>query len=125
MGDAPGASTEQMKEEWDKIAERLEGVSKRLGKKLIFMEIGCRSALGCAQMPWDFTHTEFPVNEDEQANFFESSMAALSDKEWFAGYFWWDWGTIVYHTKEEAAVDDGFNIHLKKAEDVVRKWYQK
>lgn len=78
------------------------------------MEIGCRSALGCAQMPWDFTHTEFPVNEDEQANFFESSMAALSDKEWFAGYFWWDWGTIVYHTKEEAAVDDGFNIHLRK-----------
>ena len=125
VGDAPGASTEQMREEWDKIAERLEGVSKRLGKKLIFMEIGCRSALGCAQMPWDFTHTEFPVNEDEQANFFESSMAALSDKEWFAGYFWWDWGTIVYHTKEEAAVDDGFNIHLKKAEDVVRKWYQK
>ena len=125
VGDAPGASAEQMKEEWDKIAERLEGVSKRLGKKLIFMEIGCRSALGCAQMPWDFTHTEFPVNEDEQANFFESSMAALSDKEWFAGYFWWDWGTLVYHTKEEAAVDDGFNIHLKKAEDVVRKWYQK
>lgn len=125
VGDAPGASAEQMKEEWDKIAERLEGVSKRLGKKLIFMEIGCRSALGCAQMPWDFTHTEFPVNEDEQANFFESSMAALSDKEWFAGYFWWDWGTLVYHTKEEAAADDGFNIHLKKAEDVVRKWYQK
>lgn len=121
---APGASEKQMEAEWEKIAANLEKVSKRLGKKIIFMEIGCRSALGCAQMPWDFTHKEFPVSEEEQANFYESSLAVMSKQDWFMGYFWWDWSTVIYKTKEEAAKDTGFNIHQKKAEEIIRKYYK-
>lgn len=119
----PGASLEDMKLQWEKIADHLEAVSKRLGKKILFMEIGCRSALGCAQMPWDFMHHEFPHSEEEQANFYESSLAVMTKRDWFAGYFWWDWSTTIYHTKEEAENDNDFNIHLKKAEDVVKEWY--
>lgn len=119
----PGASREEMAAEWEKIGERLENVSRRLGKKIIFMEIGCRSALGCAMMPWDFTHRDFPYSEEEQANFYESSLSVMSGKDWFMGYFWWDWSTTIYHTQEEAKKDRGFNIHRKKAEDVVRSWY--
>ncbi len=122
--DKPGATKEQMAEEWKKIAQRLDGVSKRLNKKIIFMEIGCRSALGCAQMPWDFVHKEFPYSEQEQANFYDSSIEVMSEYDWFMGYFWWDWSTHIYHTREEASNDKGFNIHLKKAEEVLRKWYK-
>ena len=122
---APGATEKEMEVEWEKIASNLEKVSKRLGKKIIFMEIGCRSALGCAQMPWDFTHKEFPWSEDEQANFYESSLAVMTKKDWFMGYFWWDWSTVIYKTKEEASKDTGFNIHLKKAENVICNWYSK
>lgn len=122
--DKPGATVEQMTEKWEKIADNLEKVSKRIGKKFIFMEIGCRSALGCAQMPWDFTHYDFPMSEEEQANFYESSLKVMSKRDWFEGYFWWDWSTKIYHTKEEAVKDRGFNIHLKQAEDVIKKWYK-
>lgn len=118
-----GASVEEMKQEWEKIADRLEAVSKRLGKKILFMEIGCRSALGCAKIPWDFMHKEFPHSEEEQANFYESSLSVMSKRDWFAGYFWWDWSTTIYHTEEEAAKDNDFNIYLKKAERVVQEWY--
>ena len=31
----------------------------------------------------------------------------------------------IYDTKEEAAKEDGFNIHLKKAEEVLKEWYRK
>lgn len=120
---APGASMEEMSAEWEKVAANLEKLSKKLGKKIIFMEIGCRSALGCAQMPWDFTHREFPFSEEEQANFYESSLSVMSKKDWFMGYFWWDWSTIIYKDKESAMKDMGFNIHLKKTEEVVKKWY--
>ena len=123
--DKPGATKEQMAEQWRKIAQRLDGVSKRLNKKIIFMEIGCRSALGCAQMPWDFVHKEFPYSEQEQANFYDSSIEVMSEYDWFMGYFWWDWSTYIYDTIEEASVDNGFNIHLKKAEEVLKKWYRK
>lgn len=121
---APGGSLEEMKENWRRVAARLAAVSERLGKKIIFMEIGCRSARGCAQMPWDFVHKEFPVDQEEQARFYESCLSVMSGQEWFEGVFWWDWGTNIYHTREEACKDTGFNIYLKEAENVVKKWYQ-
>lgn len=121
----PGGSLAEMQENWRRIAGNLRDLSRRLGKKILFMEIGCRSALGCAQMPWDFVHKEFPVNQEEQARFYESCLSVLSGEEWFEGVFWWDWGTQIYHTREEAERDTGFNVYRKQAEDVVRKWYQK
>ena len=122
---APGGSLAEMRENWQRIAENLGALSVRLGKKILFMEIGCRSALGCAQIPWDFVHREFPVSQEEQARFYESCLSVMSGQEWFEGVFWWDWGTHIYHTEEEADRDIGFNIYRKQAEEVVRKWYQK
>lgn len=120
----PGASLSEMTEEWQKISERLEKTAKEMNKKILFMEIGCRSARGCATMPWDFTHREFPYDEDEQANFYESCLSVFAKKEWFEGVFWWDWGTTIYDTPEGAKKDDGFNIHFKKAEEVLKRWYK-
>ncbi|MDE6674475.1 MAG: glycosyl hydrolase family 53 [Acetatifactor sp.] len=121
---APGGSLAEMQENWGRIADKLAAVSGHLGKKIIFMEIGCRSALGCARMPWDFVHKELPVSQEEQARFYESCLSVMSGQKWFEGVFWWDWGTRIYHTREEAERDTGFNIYLKKAEDVVKKWYR-
>lgn len=125
VGKVPGDSKENMVNEWKKVAVEMKKLSEKLGKQVIFMEIGCRSAKGCAMMPWDFTHTEFERSEDEQANFYDSCLTALYDEEWFAGAFWWDWSTEIYSTKEEASKDEGFNIHMKKAEDILREWYKK
>ena len=75
-------------------------------------------------MPWDFVHKEFPVSEEEQANFYESSLSVMSKEDWFMGYFWWDWSTWIYNSKEDAQKDTGFNIHLKKAEEVIKNWYE-
>ena len=121
----PGDSLENMTREWEKIAAHLGTLSEKIGKKIIFMEIGCRSAKGCAMMPWDFIHGEFPADEDEQANFFESCLTVMHDKPWFEGFFWWDWSVNIYDTKEEAQKDADFHIHLKKAEEVLKEWYNK
>lgn len=118
-------SREDMEKEWEKIADRLEEASKRLNKPIIFIEIGCRSAAGCATMPWDFNHREFPYSEDEQLNFYESSLNVMSKRDWFMGYFWWDWGTTIYDNEADAKKDDGFNIHLKKTEKLLKDWYSK
>jgi hypothetical protein len=112
-----------MQSEWEKVRERLNTVADKFDKKYIFMEIGCRSAKGCAAMPWDFTHREFPWSEDEQADFYESCLNVFMKEERFAGVFWWDWSTFIYDTRQEAEKDAGFNIHLKKAEQVIKKKY--
>ncbi len=123
VGKAPGVSGESMLIEWNKVGDGMERLSKHFNKQIIFMEIGCRSAGGCSAMPWDFAHRELPWNEEEQANFYDSCLTAFHEKKWFAGAFWWDWSTELYDTREEALENTGFDIHLKKAEIVVKDWY--
>ena len=125
VGKVPGDSKENMLEAWKKVGAGMENLSKRLKKQIIFMEIGCRSAKGCAMMPWDFAHRDLPWNEEEQADFYDSCLTAFYDKDWFAGAFWWDWGTEIYDTRKEAEANTGFDIHLKKAENIVKEWYAK
>jgi hypothetical protein len=120
-----GASTETMAKAWEKVCRRMETLAAKHGKPLLFAEIGCRSAKGCATMPWDFTHTHYPRSEEEQARFYDSCLRVFADKDWFAGTFWWDWSTKIYREKEVAEKDCGFNIHMKKAEEVVKEWYKR
>lgn len=117
-----GASVEEMCASWEKVKTRMKKLSDRFGKKIVFAEIGCRSAHGCAKMPWDFIHRDLSHDEDEQAAFYDSCMRVFSEEPWFAGIFWWDWSTVIYETKEEAAADNGFAIHLKKAESILTEW---
>lgn len=122
VGKVPGDSLENMRAEWEANKTRLAELSKANGgKQVIFMEIGCRSAKGCAMMPYDFSHREFPYDEDEQANFYESCMMTMWNEPWFGGFFWWDWYTKIPQRKPET----GFSIVDKKAEQVVKKWYKK
>ncbi|WEK54742.1 MAG: glycosyl hydrolase family 53 [Candidatus Cohnella colombiensis] len=120
----PGDSVEAMVSKWQPVKERFARLHEKFGKKILFMEIGCRSAKGCAMMPWDFTHTELPFDEDEQANFYSSVIEAFWDEPWFSGFFWWDWSTKLYPL-ESAHEDRGFDIYGKKAEHIVKQWYAK
>lgn len=119
--DKPGESLEVMCKKWAETEKELAALSERHGgKKIIFMEIGCRSARGCAAMPWDFNHTEFAYDEDEQARYYEACFRAMWDKPYFAGFFWWDWYTFL---PEGNGADTGFSIYKKRAEETVRRWY--
>lgn len=121
----PGDTKENMLAVWKTVGEDMKRLSQKHNKQIIFMEIGCRSALGCAMMPWDFTHTEFERSEEEQADFYDSCLTAFFYEDWFAGAFWWDWSTEIYETEEEAKRNTYFDIHMKKAELVLKEWYKK
>lgn len=122
VGKIPGDSLENMTAVWNEQKKNLAELSRlNNGKQVIFMEIGCRSAKGCAMIPYDFSHTEFPYDEDEQANFYESCMQSVWNEPWFAGFFWWDWYTRI----PERTPEMGFSIVDKKAERVIKEWYAK
>ena len=124
VASVPGDSYENMLAGWKLQKPRLEALSKKFGKSIVFIEIGCRSAHGCATMPWDFTHKDLPYSENEQANFYRSALEAFWNEPWFAGYFWWDWSTKLYEL-EGAATDCGFDIYGKKAEQVLKEYYKR
>lgn len=120
-----GATSEMMKQAWLPVHDEMYKIHQKFNKPIVFMEIGCRSAHGCATMPWDFSHKDLPHDEDEQAAFYDSCLSVFAHEPWFGGVFWWDWSTYIYDTKEEAQQENGFNIHMKKAEDVLKEWYKK
>lgn len=122
VGEKPNDSEENMVKNWEKVKVRIENLHKKFNKPIMFVEIGCRSAEGCATMPWDFEHKDLPFNEEEQANFYSSVMKVFWDEPWFAGFFWWDWSTKLYPL-EEAKDDRSFDIYGKQAERVLKDWY--
>jgi len=119
-----GESAKAMMKRWQPVKKKMAKLHKKFGKPILFMEIGCRSAEGCATMPWDYERTELPYSEDEQANFYASVLQAFWDEPWFAGFFWWDWSTELYPL-DEAGTNVGFDIYGKKAERLVKEWYAK
>ena len=124
VANKPGDSEENMVENWLNVKDKMIKLYERFQKPILFVEIGCRSALGCASMPWDFEHKELPFNESEQANFYSSVMKVFWDEPWFAGFFWWDWSTELYPI-EEAKANRGFDIYGKQAGEVLKTWYKK
>lgn len=124
VAERAGESEENMIKEWEKVKVKMEKLYQRFNKPIVFMEIGCRSAAGCATMPWDFEHVDLPFSEEEQANFYNSVMKVFWNEPYFSGFFWWDWKTKLY-SKEDAKLDKDFDIYGKKAEEVVRHWYEK
>ncbi|WP_311772675.1 glycoside hydrolase family 113 [Cohnella xylanilytica] len=124
IANKPGDSEEAMNRNWLPVKDKLARLHARFGKPIAFLEIGCRSALGCATMPWDFSHTELPASEEEQANFYGSVLKTFWEEPWFAGFFWWDWSVRLY-PPEEAKTNTGFDIYGKKAESVLKEWYAK
>lgn len=116
-------SLDYMKKAWLSKAEILEQTHKYYNKPVMFAEIGVRNESGCTMYPYDFIHRpEIPLDEEEQANFYESAMWATWDKPWFAGYFWWDWKAIL-PPESKAHQNRDFTIYGKKAETVLKKWY--
>lgn len=123
VGKQPGDSMASMLEGWEQQKSKLAALSQQFGKPVVFVEIGCRSALGCATMPWDFVHVDLPFHEEEQANFYESALRAFWDEPWFAGFFWWDWSTKLY-ALEDASANKGFDIYGKQAGEVLKSYYK-
>lgn len=124
VAEKPGESEETMIAKWEQIKTKFVRLHQKFNKPIIFAEIGCRSARGCATMPWDFEHRELPFDEDEQANFYNSVIKVFWDEPWFAGFFWWDWSTKLYPL-EQAKQNPGFDIYGKRAEQILKNWYSK
>jgi len=117
----------------EQIVERLQSVKQQLvkvhtqtGKPILFIETGVTSVRGCARYPWSHPNAfmEQPVDQQEQANYYQAMFEVFWDEPWFRGFCWWDWPARLYD-KSHADKHPGFCVYGKQAEEVLRKWYAK
>jgi hypothetical protein len=119
LAEAPRPTLDELKSAWVPLRERLAGLASRWNKPIVFTEIGYRSISGTASHPWDW-QIQGTVDLLEQATAYLAVKESFEGLSWFAGLFWWSWGTDPY---EGGPCDVNFTPHDKPAEAVVRTWY--
>ena len=113
-------TADEIAEKWQPVLADLAGLSAAEGDKpILFTEIGYRSQNGAAQHPWDW-ESGGAVDLAEQALLYQVAFEQVADEPWFAGFYWWSWDAVPY---QGGVCDNGYTVHDKPAEDVVRQWY--
>ncbi len=108
---------------WKPIIERMEQLSKRHGKKIIFTEFGYLSVDGCAGKTWLIEKDihQRPINEAAQAVAIDALYTALWHRPFWAGGFLWKWfPEMMGH---EGYPEKDYTPQGKQAEKVLRYWF--
>ncbi len=87
----PDPSKETLLRGWDGPLARLEGLSKRHGKPVIFAEIGYDVSPVAAREPWLAKSRETAQNRELQRRLMEVALDRIESEPFIHGMFWWKW----------------------------------
>jgi hypothetical protein len=99
---------------------KLEELSRRHHRPVLFTELGYCSRLGTAAAPWEWSDTGGGIAQGPQARAYEAAFEVFAGRPWFRGIYWWDWSAQGWNSE----VGDGSHRFAgKEAEAVVRAWH--
>jgi len=108
-----------LKQAWELQASIIEVWQATVNKPVIFTEIGYRSGNGTSMAPWDYW-TAMDVDLQEQVDCYEAAFQTLWKKNWFYGFYWWNWDT---DPNAGGSHDSGFTPQNKPVENLITSWY--
>jgi hypothetical protein len=114
-------TVEQLKAGWSPWVNAMASWQSTVNKPIIFTEIGYRSALGTNKAPWNYS-TSLPVNLQEQVNCYNATLQTFHNKNWFYGFYWWNWETNPHAGGNS---DTGYTPQNKPAQSLITSWYAK
>ena len=106
---------------WSQEKERLGALSARWKRKVVFTELGYRSADFGAWKHWEIKDGA-PVNLAAQANAYEAFFETVWPEPWCGGVYWWKWFSFRGHS---GPTSNDFELENKPAEKVVERYYRK
>lgn len=119
--DAPaGATVEQLVAAWAPHKARLGRLAARMGKGILFTEVGYRPVADAHREPWRYEGGTDDTGAQERA--YEALFRAFAPESWWRGAYLWK-----TFTDPEAAARrgdaPGFSFRGRPAEEAVRRWY--
>lgn len=115
-GKKSAATVDDIQAAWKDIQADLIPFSKKMGKPILFLEVGWCSMSNAAHEPWDYT-TGDPIDLDLQKRLYEGFFRSWHGNPHLGGFSIWEW------TPEEGGEDDrGYTPENKPAEQVLREW---
>ena len=121
LGKGEEVSREALTAKFETIVEKIEKVTQRFDKPLVFTEIGFRSV----ERTWENPHAEANqrgFSDEAQALCYEIVFEGIKDKEWCKGMMWWKWPSYLGYQGQE---NTSFTPNRKSAEKVVKNWFKK
>ncbi|MSP59347.1 MAG: glycoside hydrolase [Myxococcales bacterium] len=118
-----GASVDELRAGWRKIATDLAALSARAGRPIVVTEIGYRATRDAATAPatWPENDPDPRFDPGHQAACYRAALEALWGQPWLAGIYIWKWFT---DSRDEQGPTD-FSPAGKQAEGVLGEFYRK
>ncbi len=98
---------------WGEYRDRMEALSSRWHRKIVFTELGYQSREGTAARQGQDTAA---VSDSAQSTAYEAAFEALRDEPWFKGIWWWDWSA------EGISEPGDWSPEGKPAQNVLYRW---
>jgi hypothetical protein len=102
---------------WQPVLARLEALSAKYRKPVLFTEIGYRSADGAAWRQWELGR-DAPVNLEAQRVAYEAFFETVWPRPWVAGAYPWKWFSFPEHGGQRG---NDYDFEGKPAAEVVRR----
>ncbi|MDE3258144.1 MAG: glycoside hydrolase TIM-barrel-like domain-containing protein [Gemmatimonadota bacterium] len=127
---AAALTLDDLKAAWAPHVKLIEAMQQRVGKPVLFTEVGYRSTADAAVEPWIW-RSAAPVDLELQAACYEAMFRTFWRKPWFAGTHVWKWfpeGSTQFGgrraRRHALQRERGFTPQGKPAEEVLARWYR-
>ena len=107
---------------WIPVKSRIEKLSKKYDKKVIFTEYGYQSKDFTANEPWEHSEKQ-NVNLLAQQNSLAILLASFWNESWFEGGFLWKW--YDNHNQVGGNSDSDYTVQNKSSELLLGNFYKK
>jgi hypothetical protein len=110
---------------WQPHLRALAAWQKKVGKPIVFTEIGYKTTADAAARPWEWPErlvTFQPADEATQARCYEAMFRTFWPQPWLKGMFIWKWYPGLAADGPARRHAD-FTPQHKPAEAVMRQWY--
>lgn len=117
LGKDHNVSVDEIVRRWKEIQNDQLNFTRKMGKPLLFTEVGWCSLANAAHEPWDYTQTTVDIDLDLQKRLYEGFFRAWDGVKDLGGFMIWEW------PPGEGGPDDrGYTPEGKPAEKVLREW---
>lgn len=110
----------ELKKGFERILKKIELVSKKYDKPVLFTEIGYRSVKAAWLQPHEGEGSK-AMSMECQERCYKAVTQSLEGQDWVAGVFWWKWPSYLEY---RGARDRGFAPNDKPAAEILRKWFK-
>ncbi len=105
------------------VMNKIESISKKFNKQIIFTEIGYRSSQSAWLTSNESENSKRTVNNQSQLRSYTAISKAIENRAWLKGIYWWKWPSFLYYDTNRK--HDLFTPLNKPAEDIVEKIFSR